>query len=151
MTNVAVTCRFNESKHQMTFQEVADATPITDISGTRLGLMFKTIDNSLSKVALKSFFYDVLDFVRDNNILNKIKAGDYGPTGVLVVTATSVTAITAQAVTNGAWWLAVADQSVSVAIPLEAGWSRDDASTLYLDATGKRVFEKMREAYLVRT
>ena len=151
MTSYAITTRFNESKHQMTVQTTGNSVPIDNITGTRFGFMSKDLIGLPSQVAIKSFFYRVIQHIRDENILNEIQAGDHGPTGSLLISIQIDTGQIRKLVrTTPDWWIGVFTNTIVVAIPLEAGWSRDDASTLYLDSVAKRTFEKMRETFLIK-
>lgn len=147
MPNLAVTTRFNESKHQMTTEQTDDAVPIADITGTRFGVLFKTLSQGFNQVAFKSHYYDVIDYCRDNNVLDRINAGEWTGTHLLV-SADRNGDITVVTLAAGVWWSPAPDDSVSIAIPMAAGWVAD-GSTVYLNNIAKRTYEKVRETYLV--
>lgn len=149
MPNIAVTARFNESKHQMGSQLTDDADKIDNLAGTYYGIMFKTVSTGVNQVSFKSFHDKVINYCIDYNVLERIAAGEW--TGTHIMVSIDVDgALTTQVVPAVEWWDAAPDNSVSVAIPLAAGWSRDDSSTVYLSNIAKRTFEKMRETFLVK-
>jgi len=151
MSNFSVNARFNESKHQMTTATAANGTPLPTIEGVQFGFMVKDTTAAFNQVALKSRYYDVIDYVRDHNVLNDIQAGDYAGNTHLMVSMERDGTVTVQVVPLSDWWALAPVDSVSVALPIDAGWIVQLGSTVYLDSVAKRVFEKARETFLVYT
>lgn len=148
MTNLSVTAGFNESKHQMIATQEDDGVALPNINGTRFGFMIKDATQSFNQVSLKARYYDAVDYMRDENVLTRLKAGEFGPTGHVMVSLDITGAVTFQVVADYIWWAAAPTNSVTVAIPIESGWAKD-GSTVYLTNVAKRAYEKARETFLV--
>lgn len=148
MANVAVVAGFNQSKHQMGVDQAADGVALPNLLGTHFGLLFKDTAPEFNQVALKSRYFDVIDYIRDNNILDGIGAGAFPGFSHIIVSMSRNGSVIVNVVTDFAWWDVAPTDSVSVALPLEAGWAKE-GSTVYLTNVAKRVFEKVRETFLV--
>lgn len=148
MANVSVTVGFNQSKHQMTTAQAADGVALPNILGTHLGLMIKDSSPEFNQVSLKSRFYDVIDYAREQRVLNRIQAGEFGTTGHVMLSIARDRTITFNIEAGYLWWDAAPTDTITIAIPIESGWVKD-GSTVYLTNTAKRLFEKVRETYLV--
>lgn len=146
MANVQIGARFNESKHQFTVEVLPQDTPISALEGTRMGLILKQVeDTSFNQEQFFSLYGKAVDYVRDNNILNQIAAGDFDGNNHLVVSIERDGTTTSQAVTGNVAG-ACPDDSISLAIPVQAGWSKE-SSTVYLDNIAKRLHEKFLEDF----
>ena len=147
MPNVQVTARFNESKHEMLIDVTGDGLPPPAAAGTRMALLAKEISAlTYNQQQFYGYYRDALDYVRDNNVLNDIAAGDYEAFNHLMVSLTADGSVTAQGVTGNLYTSAPAN-SISLAIPVQAGWARE-GQTIELDNIGKRLYEKFLEDFL---
>lgn len=148
MANVAVVAGFNQSKHQMGIAEAANGVALPNILGTDFGLMVKDSTAQFNQLEIKSRYFDVVDYIRDHNVLNEIKAGDHDGNSHLMVSMARNLTVTVQVVPAYAWWALAPVDSISIALPVQSGWVKD-GSTVYLGNVSKRVFEVLRESFLV--
>lgn len=154
MTNIAATIRFNESKHQATTQETATGVGIDNIVLTRMGVMLKEFDaagveGTHRQNEMYNVFRSFLNFIRDNNLLDRMQDGTY-PTGVRLrgsLNTSGTAGVTLEAATVD-WWAAAADGEMVLQVGGEAGWSGNDASSFEMDTLGVRLWAQFLETYL---
>jgi hypothetical protein len=150
MTNLVVHAGFNQSKHQMHTELMPDGSaPLTNPSGTEIALIIKNATAAFNQVALKSAFFDAIDYTRDQNVLNDIAAGLYAGNTHIQIAFDVTGGVTFALVPDGtAAWSVAPENSMSVNIPVQSGWAKD-GSTVYLTNVAKRLFEMCRETFLV--
>lgn len=146
MANVQIGARFNESKHQFEVHVLPQDTPIPALAGTRMGLILKQVeDATFNQEQFFGLYGKAIDYVRDNNILNQIAAGDFGSNNHLLVSLERSGNVSVQPVTGNVAG-ACPDDSISLAVPVQSGWAKE-SSTVYLDNTAKRLHEKFLEDF----
>jgi hypothetical protein len=150
MTNLTVHAGFNKSKHQMYTEAMADGVaPAVNPQGTEMALIIKDATVAFNQVSLKSRFFDVIDYVRDANVLNDIAAGLYDGNSHIQISMDITGTVAVVVIPANTCWLTQPVNSVSVNIPVASGWAKD-GSTVYLTNVAKRLFEKARETFLVK-
>ena len=155
MSNIEVTSRFNESKHQM-FVGVTDAgvPPAGFVSNTRIAIFAKETTlaaDGFNQVEYINRIKKFTSYLRDYNYLQRAAAGEF-PDGIIIygpLNATTVDEFTVeQSGASRLWYDQVADGDVGVLMPSAAGWVAD-GSTVYMTNMVDRMLEKIREDFLV--
>jgi hypothetical protein len=148
MASILVKARFNESKHQMTVEVelVNGVKPPINPFGFEFTLMFKDLTATFNQQSVYGWFRRVVDYIRDYNVLNAIQAGDFAGATHVVINIDRDGVLQTYSVADFDVWTPALVDSVAVCLPVESGWVKD-GSTIYLDNTAKRMYEKFLEDF----
>ena len=156
MSNVSITARHNESKHQMVVEVLPALTPPPDgIVNTRMAVGAKetttVASGHINQVSFMAFLTRAIQKLVDENYLNRAQAGEF-PDGIIIygqlnyALAPDVTIAALDPTRN--YYATIADGDAFLMLPSAAGWVADGA-TNELTNIGTRLIEKLREEFLV--